>query len=204
MGRSPLFCPPAISPAKQLHARLPAAPPVSWQDIAPPRLGPHHPHALRLPRPKLTVVIIATVHVELAPRRCEAATEPGRGRGAAQGGGKVGPCAGGRIVHVEVVEEVCAGRVGSLRGNLSNKMAQTRCILLSPLSDPLPASIPRRRSAHDCWLTVPKDPPQLTPSLSCRNSMFCTPDQGKCAGRELEESRRRGVCEGASASVRRQ
>ena len=109
-ARSPLIRPPAVSPATLPHARLPAAPPVSWQHVAPPRLGPHHPHALRPPRPSLTAVTIAPVHVELAPRRREAMKTPGRGRGAAEGGGEVCPGPGGRIVHVEVVEVGCAGR----------------------------------------------------------------------------------------------
>ena len=52
------------------------------------------------------------VHVELAPRRREAVTISGRGRGAAEGGGEVCPGPGGRIVHVEVVEFACAGRAG--------------------------------------------------------------------------------------------
>jgi hypothetical protein len=39
-------------------------------------------------------------------------TDPGRGRGAAEGGGEVCPGPGGRIVHVEVVEAACAGRAG--------------------------------------------------------------------------------------------
>jgi hypothetical protein len=75
--------------------------------------------------------------------------------------------------------------------------------LSRPLSDPLAASIPRRRSAHDCWLTVtPPDhldaPLQLTPSLACRNTMLCTPAQGRCAAREPEESRRRSHESGAA------
>ena len=47
------------------------------------------------------------MHVELAPRRREAVTIPGRGRGAAEGGGEVCPGPGGRIVHVQVVEVAC-------------------------------------------------------------------------------------------------
>jgi hypothetical protein len=65
--------------------------------------------ALRPPRPFLTAVIRAPVHVELAPRRREAVTAPGRGR---KGGREVCPGPGGRIVHVEVIEKGCAGRAG--------------------------------------------------------------------------------------------
>jgi hypothetical protein len=111
-ARSPLIRPPAVSPATLPHACLPAAPPVSPQHVAPPRLGPRHPNALRPPRPSLTAVTPAPVHVELAPCRREAVTEPGRRRGAAEGGGEVCPGPGGRFVHVEVVEAACAGRAG--------------------------------------------------------------------------------------------
>jgi hypothetical protein len=74
-------------------------------------------------------------------------------------------------------------------------------VLLSPLSDPIEASIPRRRSARDCWLTVAPpaslgcDPP-ADPSLVCQSTMLCTPAQGRCAAREPEESRRRAHASG--------
>jgi hypothetical protein len=64
----PLIRPPAGSPATLPHARLLAAPPVSRLHVAPPRLGPRYPHALRPPHPSLTNATIAPVHVELAPR----------------------------------------------------------------------------------------------------------------------------------------
>jgi hypothetical protein len=108
-ARSPLIRPPAIAPATLPHARRPAAPPVSWQDVAPPRCGPRHPHAFPLPRPSLTDVVRAPVHVELAPRRREAVSSPGRRRFAFAGGGEVCPGPGGRIVHVQVVEGTWTG-----------------------------------------------------------------------------------------------
>jgi hypothetical protein len=114
-GRSPLICPPAVSPATLPHARLPAALPVSRQHVTPPSLSLHHPHALRPPRPSLTAdtrAIYAPVHVEHAPRWREAVIGPGRGRGAAEGDREVCPGPGGRIVHVEVIEIPCAGRAG--------------------------------------------------------------------------------------------
>jgi hypothetical protein len=115
-ARSPLIRPPAISPANLPHARLPAAPPVSRQDVwPPPRLGHRQPHALPPPCPCLTAVTRAPVHVELAPRRGEAVTESGRGRGAVAGSGEVCPGPGGGIVHVQVVEVACTGRTGSHR-----------------------------------------------------------------------------------------
>jgi hypothetical protein len=55
------------------------------------------------------------MHVELAPRRREAVIDPGRRRGAAEGGGEVCPSPGGGIVHVQVVEVACTGRTGSHR-----------------------------------------------------------------------------------------
>jgi hypothetical protein len=76
-------------------------------------------------------------------------------------------------------------------------------MLLSPLSDPLAASVPRRQSAHVVGgppmtagsLSRPPDhlgaTLQLTPSLACRSTMLCTPAQGRSAAREQEESRRR-------------
>jgi hypothetical protein len=109
-ARSPLIIrPPAVSPATLPHACQPVAPPVSWQHVAPPCVGPRHPHALRPPLPSHTAVARAPVHVELAPRRREAVTASGRRW---EGGKEIFPGPGGRIVHVEVVEIPCAGRAG--------------------------------------------------------------------------------------------
>jgi hypothetical protein len=61
--------------------------------------------------PSFTAVTRAPVHVELAPRRGEAVTAPGRGLGASEGDGEVCPGLGGRIIHVQVAVD-CEGRAG--------------------------------------------------------------------------------------------
>jgi hypothetical protein len=64
------------------------------------------------------------------------------------------------------------------------------CVLLSPLGPPM----------TDGSLSRPPDhldaPLRLPPSLACRNTMLCTPAQGRCAAREPEESTRRALASG--------
>jgi hypothetical protein len=99
--------PPHQSKRPYTHARTERSHPPARRLACHPAPCPHPP------RPSLTPVIRAPVHVELAPRRREAVTNPGRRRGAAEGGGEVCPGPGGRIVHVcEVIENACAGRAG--------------------------------------------------------------------------------------------
>jgi hypothetical protein len=81
-------------------------------------------------------------------------------------------------------------------------------VLLSPLSDPLAASIPRRQSARDCWLTVappgslgcppPADP---LPRMPKGNALRTCSVQVCCAGARREQEA--GACERASAAVPR-
>jgi hypothetical protein len=88
------------------------------------------------------------------------------------------------------------------------KTRSAGCVLLSPLSDPLAASIPRRRSSRDCWLTVtpPKPlgcppPADPLPRMPKHNARHTWSGEVCCAGAIREK--KAGACERASASVPR-
>ena len=62
----------------------------------------------------LTASIIAPVHVELAPHRCEAVAVSGGRRGAKGVAGEVEPGHGSRVVDVEVVSDTCHDKYDSI------------------------------------------------------------------------------------------
>jgi hypothetical protein len=67
-------------------------------------------------------------------------------------------------------------------------------VLLSPLSNPLAASVPRRRSARDCWLTLsppasPACPPPADPlpRMPKHNALHTCSGEVCCAGARREQ-----------------